>query len=259
MDSVSAIKRLHCETNKGTYLYNADGLGTLLEESGQTLRSTIKRLVRTDILKHICRGCYMFTLLPLDRFDPLYDIAVFLRPGETVYESFESAVSRRGFTSPQVPADRITCFTSGSSSEISTALGTIEYAHLDQKVKDKKSAFRRDQQKIRIENMDKIDLPREMLVDIVERIVRAVDPVYIYVFGSYARGDYRKDSDIDLYVVVNRFNDTKIHTTAKLYKALFDLLISKDIIVEGKADFENPNNIWGVAVPVKKEGVLIYG
>ena len=41
----------------------------------------------------------------------------------------------------------------------------------------------------------------EQLNDITERIVRCFEPEKIIVFGSYARGDAREDSDIDLLVV----------------------------------------------------------
>jgi len=41
----------------------------------------------------------------------------------------------------------------------------------------------------------------EQIAEIVERIVRQLDPEKIILFGSYARGDARDDSDIDLLVV----------------------------------------------------------
>ena len=41
----------------------------------------------------------------------------------------------------------------------------------------------------------------EQLNDITERIVRRFEPEKIIIFGSYARGDAREDSDIDLLVV----------------------------------------------------------
>ncbi len=40
------------------------------------------------------------------------------------------------------------------------------------------------------------------LIDyIVKKIVKAIDPKKIILFGSYARGDYKKDSDLDLFII----------------------------------------------------------
>ena len=41
----------------------------------------------------------------------------------------------------------------------------------------------------------------EQIAQIVRRIVRQLDPEKIILFGSYARGDARDDSDVDLLVV----------------------------------------------------------
>jgi uncharacterized protein len=41
----------------------------------------------------------------------------------------------------------------------------------------------------------------EQLDDIIERIVLRCDPERIILFGSYARGDAREDSDVDLLLV----------------------------------------------------------
>lgn len=40
------------------------------------------------------------------------------------------------------------------------------------------------------------------LIDyIVKKIVKAIDPEKIILFGSYARGDNKKDSDLDLFII----------------------------------------------------------
>ena len=41
----------------------------------------------------------------------------------------------------------------------------------------------------------------EQIAEIIQCIVRQLDPEKIILFGSYARGDARNDSDIDLLVV----------------------------------------------------------
>ena len=44
-------------------------------------------------------------------------------------------------------------------------------------------------------------ISRDQLNDIVNRIVERLDPEKIILFGSYASGEAREDSDVDLLVV----------------------------------------------------------
>jgi len=46
-----------------------------------------------------------------------------------------------------------------------------------------------------------ITVTDEVLERMVEAIVREVDPEEIYLFGSYARGEARAHSDVDLLVI----------------------------------------------------------
>jgi len=41
----------------------------------------------------------------------------------------------------------------------------------------------------------------ELIQYIVEKIVKAIDPEKIILFGSYARGDFSKGSDLDLFII----------------------------------------------------------
>ncbi len=41
----------------------------------------------------------------------------------------------------------------------------------------------------------------ELIDYIVEKIVREIQPEKIILYGSYARGDFHKDSDLDLFII----------------------------------------------------------
>ena len=101
-----------------------------------------------------------------------------------------------------------------------------------------------------------------MIIDkIVQSITSAVDTEAIYIFGSYARREEHKNSDIDIYVVTNsedtggiNFNDM-----GEVRKALFWLNKPKDIFCISKNDFRNySEKTNGIEQSIKDEGIKIY-
>lgn len=70
----------------------------------------------------------------------------------------------------------------------------------------------------------------ELLNEIVGRIIDAVHPDRVILFGSRARGDAREDSDIDLLVIANS-SQPRYRRAAPLYGALSDIHIPMDIVV----------------------------
>ena len=96
---------------------------------------------------------------------------------------------------------------------------------------------------------------------IVSIIVSLVAPEQIVLFGSYARGDNKETSDIDLLVLKRNLKDAKI-ITDDLYMSFFDnkIKIPVDLIV---ADYDKYNNLKNeigyIYKTINKEGKLIYG
>ncbi|MFR7738396.1 MAG: hypothetical protein ACLU0V_12325, partial [Eggerthella lenta] len=119
MKSVEAIKILHSCDLEGRILFRSRELGTLFGESGDTLRSTIKRLAADGILERVAHDAYLYLLFHPNGCDVLGHIATFLRPGEVTYESLESAASQWGFIS-QIPLGRISCVTTGAEGLVDT-------------------------------------------------------------------------------------------------------------------------------------------
>ena len=70
----------------------------------------------------------------------------------------------------------------------------------------------------------------DVINDIAERIVDAVNPEKIILFGSYAYGKPTKDSDLDILVIMNS-ELPGYKRSVPIYKALAGILIPKDIIV----------------------------
>lgn len=70
----------------------------------------------------------------------------------------------------------------------------------------------------------------ELIEEAVRRLKSAAPQAKVILFGSYARGDARPDSDIDFLVVIpglkNRFKET-----VRLTEALRPLRIPADVVV----------------------------
>ena len=70
----------------------------------------------------------------------------------------------------------------------------------------------------------------EKLQELVKRIVEAVDPLRIILFGSAARGEMTRDSDVDVLVVMPDGTD-RLGTAEQLYLRMFGLGMPVDFLV----------------------------
>ncbi len=82
----------------------------------------------------------------------------------------------------------------------------------------------------------------------------------IYLFGSRARGDYKKDSDWDFFVVTDRdlskedYIEIALHIRRKMAKNN----ILNDIIIKSESLFEHQKTGTGfLSYYVNKEGITI--
>ena len=91
-----------------------------------------------------------------------------------------------------------------------------------------------------------------------DRIVSAFAPLQIMVFGSYARGDVRPGSDLDLLVVFKSIED-KREASLSIRRLLADLPVPKDIIVTTPEELESrKNSTWHIVAQAAREGRVIH-
>jgi predicted nucleotidyltransferase len=98
----------------------------------------------------------------------------------------------------------------------------------------------------------------EMLANIVQKIVVAVQPKRILLFGSGAKGRMGPDSDVDLLVIM----PDGIHrrrTAQDIYRSLTGLGMAKDIVVATESDVRDyGDNPSLVLFPALREGTELY-
>lgn len=101
-------------------------------------------------------------------------------------------------------------------------------------------------------------MDKEEVIDKVKRytaIIKAYFPVkMVILFGSYAHGNPRKNSDIDVAVVVNKSSDDCLESEARLNR----LRRSIDLRIEPVLFEEDEKDPEGFFEEVLKTGEIIY-
>ncbi|MDE0425065.1 MAG: HEPN domain-containing protein [Candidatus Poribacteria bacterium] len=91
-----------------------------------------------------------------------------------------------------------------------------------------------------------------------DRIVREFDPLQIILFGSQARGDADRGSDIDLLVVFAELTD-KRKTAIDIGRALSDVPVAKDILVSTPEELaRSRTRIGSVLRYAQQEGKILW-
>ena len=106
--------------------------------------------------------------------------------------------------------------------------------------------------------MYQVVVDEAVLAEVVRRLVEAVDPDKIILFGSRARGDYRADSDLDL-LVIKASEEPQHRREIRAYKALSGLGVPKDILWYTPEEVEDWSAVkYHVATRAMREGRVIY-
>ena len=98
----------------------------------------------------------------------------------------------------------------------------------------------------------------ELISVMVDRIVERFQPNCVILFGSQARGDTNKSSDVDLMVVLNHIPN-KHRTTVEILRSLRDVPLSKDIIAVTPGEIEREGDVVGtITYEALREGKIMY-
>jgi hypothetical protein len=99
-----------------------------------------------------------------------------------------------------------------------------------------------------------------VLAEIVDRLVVALDPQMIWLFGSRGRGDARPDSDFDFLVVAKEDGGFDCDDYDKVYAPLRGTGIGADVIPCDYATFMASLDLnTSIIRRVVDEGRLIFG
>jgi len=99
---------------------------------------------------------------------------------------------------------------------------------------------------------------QRILKELVRRIAESVQPLRIVLFGSAARGEMGRGSDLDVLVVM----PDGVHrrrTAQAIYRSLSGLGVAKDVVVVTESDVrEHGQNPSLVLYPALQHGKELY-
>lgn len=98
---------------------------------------------------------------------------------------------------------------------------------------------------------------REVLDEVIRRIVEVADPEKIILFGSAARGDMTSHSDIDLLII--KEGGDALDLMGRIYMRLHDVGTAVDALVVAPEDVERYKNSHALVIrPAMEEGKVVY-
>jgi predicted nucleotidyltransferase len=103
-----------------------------------------------------------------------------------------------------------------------------------------------------------MQLTKEQTSNLVSRIVGVAHPEKIILFGSTARGEAGRNSDIDVAVVVPDGTHRRM-TERSIYRAMLGFGLPVDVVVVTDSDLRKYADSPGLVYrEVLREGVLLY-
>lgn len=96
-----------------------------------------------------------------------------------------------------------------------------------------------------------------VLAEVIRRIVEVADPEKIILFGSAARGDMSRHSDLDLLII--KEGGDALDLMGRIYMRLHGVGTAVDALVVAPEDLERYKNSHALVFrPALQEGRVIY-
>ena len=98
----------------------------------------------------------------------------------------------------------------------------------------------------------------QVIEELVRKILKAIQPQRIILFGSAARGEFGPAGDIDLLIIMPEGTHRR-RTAQKLYRQIRGIPVSFDLLVATTSDIQqHKDNIGLIYRTVLKEGKELY-
>ena len=103
------------------------------------------------------------------------------------------------------------------------------------------------------------EIPPDLLDEIVRRLVEALDPLEIYLFGSHAQGKAHEHSDLDFLIVVPDDAGSQHELAGQGYVAMRGLAVPVELVVLTRSDMDKWAPVrFSLAFEVAQKGKRLY-
>lgn len=109
-------------------------------------------------------------------------------------------------------------------------------------------------------------LPKK-IKNIIDEFITGVNDILgervkkIILYGSYARGDYSKNSDIDIMILTDLTDDEIVKYRTQIWDFAYDIELDNEVMLSPLVKNIDKFNYWLEALPfymnVEKEGVVL--
>jgi uncharacterized protein len=104
------------------------------------------------------------------------------------------------------------------------------------------------------------EISPELLEEVTGRIIGAVHPEKIFLFGSHAWGKPTEDSDVDLMVIVGPSEQPGYRVARDIYRSLRGLRMPVEIVVRTRQEMERGQAVKAsLERKVLEEGRVLHG
>lgn len=105
--------------------------------------------------------------------------------------------------------------------------------------------------------------------NLIEQYIIQIRKIYgshlrkVILYGSYARGDFRKDSDVDIMILLDISDLELKQYSQRLSYMTYDFNLDNELDIKPIAKSEAHFEKWTVNYPfyanINREGVILYG
>ena len=109
----------------------------------------------------------------------------------------------------------------------------------------------------------------QIIQSLIGQYISEIQKIYgsrlkkVILYGSYARGDFRTDSDIDIMILLDMSDLDLKENRQKLSYMTYDFNLDNDLNIKPIAKGEEHFKRWAVNYPfyanIDSEGVVLYG